>query len=126
MELYDKLVEEGRKYLGEEASSNSSHQIAESEADVKVEDVQQTSVDEEENIEEDSDLEFMLNLQGAFEAEDWARYSELIKEIKSDDAVIKQAGMACQMINSDLTTDIEKEEAIKYIKDNHSKILELF
>ena len=127
MELYDKLVEEGRKYLGE--GIGNSDKIENDEEKVGNQeriDNNEDTVDEEENTsQDDSDLEFMLSLQEAFENEDWAMYSVLVQEIKSDNAVIKQVKMACQMITSDLTTDMEKEEAIHYIKDNHSKVMEM-
>ena len=110
MELYDKLVEEGWRYLSLK-SENNTHQLTES------------AVVEEEEIykDKDDDMEFMINLQKSFENEDWAKYSELVQEIQAD---IKQARMACQVITSELTTDSEKSVAIKYIKEHHYNIME--
>ena len=66
---------------------------------------------------------YALDLQEAFENEDWVMYSIMLQEIKSDSAVFKQLDMACKMINADFTTDQEKAEAIKYIKEHHADII---
>ena len=79
--------------------------------------------------EEDSDLELLLALQNAFESEDWSKYADVIQGIIGSGSnasnVFKQINMACKMVTSELTSDMEKEEAIKYIKENHSKVLEM-
>ncbi|MBR2179646.1 MAG: response regulator [Selenomonadaceae bacterium] len=119
MDLYDKLVEEGRRYLNLKVEDNI-QPTTESTEDI----IQQSSVDDEEQIKDDSDLEFMINLQEAFESEDWAKYSSLLQGITQDFDELKQIKMLCQMITSDLTTDEEKSEAIKYIKEHHNDIIE--
>ena len=146
MELYDKLVEEGRQYLDSKAQSTSespspsesqteTESITEWETEQPAETVDQSAAGEEEETEqetfsEDLGLDFMLNLHGAFEKEDWATYSSLIQNIEGSTNesiinVLKQVKMACQMITSDLTTDEEKAEAIKYIKEHHADIMEV-
>ena len=132
MELYDKLVEEGRRYLGLPAGE--SIQQSANIAQQPVNTVQQTAPAvsaEEQTDEEDNGLEFMLSLQDAFENEDWVKYSKLILDTNNNGEgenanIFKQVNMACRMIISDLTSDSEKAEAIKYIKDNHATILEMF
>ena len=111
MELYDNLVEEGWRYLNLKSGDNNK-QLTETKIVEK----------EETNRNNDDDLTFMLNLQGAFENGDWVKYSELVQDIRAD---IKQARMACQIIVSELTTDAEKAEAIKYIKRHHNDIMEV-
>ncbi len=146
MELYDKLVEEGRQYLDSKSQSTSespspsesqteTESITEWETEQPAETVDQSAAGEEEETEqetfsEDLGLDFMLNLHGAFEKEDWATYSSLIQNIEGSTNesiinVLKQVKMACQMITSDLTTDEEKAEAIKYIKEHHADIMEV-
>ena len=127
MELYDKLVEEGRNYLNDGSNTMPAASVDSTDVNVKAE-----TVNEEPSAEEgddDSDLEIMLGLQDAFENEDWIKYTEMIERIKEDsdnDAAgkFKQLHMACKMVTSDLTSDDEKAEAIQYIKDNHAKVLE--
>ncbi len=109
MEIYDKLVEEGKSYLKE--------------------DIEETQVNNEQSLttdeyDEQQDSDVIKNLQEAFENEDWVMYSILIQEIKGNEALVKQIDMACKMINADFTTDKEKQEAIKFIKENHSKLIE--
>ena len=117
MELYDKLVEEGRQYLGGDAA------LEPAAVEVKAEPIPSEPADEDDD---DSDLELLLDLQNAFESEDWAKYAEAIQGISdTDNATFKQVNMACKMVTSDLTSDEEKAEAVKYIKDNHSKIMEM-
>ena len=122
MELYDKLVEEGRKYLNLQVEYNI--QTSTQSAEDIVQPSTELTVDEEEQTEGDSDLEFMINLQEAFENEDWAKYSSLLQGITQNFDELKQIKMLCQMITSDLTTDEEKSEAIKYIKEHHNNIIE--
>ena len=103
MELYDKLAEEGRKYL---------NLGAEKEPKAVQEEIKtKTAAKSDDNINAD--------LQEAFENEDWVLYSVLIDHI---DGVDKNLKMVCQIITSDFTNDQEKAEAIQYIKDNHAKI----
>ena len=115
MELYDKLVEEGRDYLNEELGIRNE--------ELENKEIDQTKEEPSENI--DSNSEYIENLQEAFENEDWVMYSIMLQEIKSDSPVLKQLDMACKMINADFTTDQEKEESIKYIKENHAGLMEL-
>ena len=110
MELYDKLVDEGRDYLNAELRM----QNAELESD-------KASLDSElriPNSELDASDE-LSDLQEAFDNEDWLMYSILVDQL---DNVDKNFKMACQMITSEFTNDQEKQEAIQYIKDNHYKI----
>ena len=121
MGLYDKLVEEGRQYLGGGA--------APAPAAVEVQPEPASAEPAAEEDDDDSDLELLLGLQNAFETEDWTTYAELIQSIISDsdaDSVnaLKQINLACKMVTSDLTSEDEKAEAIKYLKDNHSTVME--
>ena len=100
MELYDKLVEEGKNYINGESGMQNAESINEEISD------NQTDISE---------------LQEAFDNEDWIMYSILLQDIKSDSAVYKQLDMACKMINADFTTDEEKQEAINYIKEHHAE-----
>lgn len=153
MELYDKLVEEGRQYLdsksqstseSETTSTSTSESQEESMTELETEQPeeigdQSAAGEEEENeqetisedtFSEDLGLDFMLALHGAFEKEDWTAYSSLIHKVEggSDENIInvlKQVKMACQMITSDLTTDAEKAEAVNYIKEHHADIIEV-
>ena len=123
MELYDKLVEEGRKYLGAESTETIDDKVNDLSNEVK------ESTDEQFDS-NDTDLGFMLQLQEAFDNEEWLMYSILLQEIKADTdentaKILKQVKMACQMVTSDLTSDMEKEEAIKYIKEHHSDVMEM-
>ena len=112
MELYDKLVEEGKDYLNEELG-------------MRNEELKNNRVEKNlENSTPKMDSEHFKDLQEAFNEEDWIMYSILLQEIKSDNPVFKQIDMACKMINADFTTDQEKQEAINYIKENHSKLFE--
>ena len=122
MESYDKLVEEGRRYLNEGKNDEIQNSL-----DVQAE----TSANDDDNDEDDdSDLELMLGFQNAFEDEDWSKYAELLKEINNDideevAKIIKQLEIECKKIISDTISDDERESAINYIKENHSKVLEM-
>ena len=107
MELYDKLVDDGRNYLNLE--------VAEGAANVVKEEKLKKST--EVNAADD---DINSALQEAFDSEDWVMYSILIDQISGVDKKLK---MACQMINADFTNDQEKAEAVQYIKDNHSKLI---
>ena len=130
MELYDKLVEEGRQYLNGEVSDVSTSTETKSEFEYNSECEAESESGTEQELEEEADtqaaldLDFMLNIQEAFDDEDWAKYSELLQGITIDNNAIKQIKMLCQMITSDLTTDTEKEEAINYIKEHHADVME--
>ena len=136
MELYDKLVDEGRDYLNAEfvirnSELNSSEVPYNLESGLQNEELEgefEERTVEENQVQDDYDLDFMLNLQEAFDNEDWLMYSILVQEIKTNESnsgLLKQIDMACKMINADFTTDEEKEEAIKYIKEHHSEIMEI-
>ena len=68
-----------------------------------------------------SDENINSELQRAFDSEDWIMYSILIDQMENVDKNLK---IACQMATSEITSDQEKNEAIKYIKANHSKLIE--
>ena len=107
MKLYDKLVEEGRCYLGEQSGivpETLSESLSESSA---------------ESVNDDSSLDNMINLQKAFDDEDWITYANIVEGLEDVDKNIK---MACKMVVSDFTNDQEKQEAINYIKENHSNV----
>ena len=117
MESYDKLVEEGKRYLNESKNAESSNTL----------DVQEETVEDDDD---DSDLELMLGFQEAFENEDWTKYAELLQEINNDidenvANIIKQLDVECKKIMFNTTSDDEKESAINFIKENHSKVLEM-
>ena len=109
MNLYDKLVDEGRKYLNLEVP-------AETESVIKEELETKTEV----NTADDDMNSELQELQEAFDNEDWLMYAILIDHI---DGIDKNLKMVCQMITSDFTNDQEKAEAIQYIKDNHAKLI---
>ena len=121
IELYDKLVEEGRDYLNGESGSNKSESEIQNE---KIENDSTSTVEENNN---DDDLTFMLELQDAFEKEDWSKYAALIQGIKNSDnfSLLKQIDISCKMINSEFTTDKEKEDAVNFVKSHHAEIIEL-
>ena len=133
MRLYDNLVEEGRLYLNSElgmmnAGSTNTESIELKEPTNEQHQDEAAEASTEQST--DFDLEFMLQLQEAFENEDWVMYSILVQEIKAnsnDEAanILKQINMACQMITSDLTSDAEKEEAVNYIKAHHAEVMEI-
>ena len=103
MELYNKLVAEGRKYL---------NMAAEEESEIKpTEQATETN---------GSDEGLNSALQEAYEAEDWVMYAVLIDQMGVDDKKLK---MACQIITSDFANEQEKNEAKQYLKNNHSKLL---
>ena len=94
MELYDKLVEEGKNYLNLGVAKKS------------------------EMSQEDS---MHAKLQEAFDNRDWLMYSVLVDQIGDVDEKLK---MVCQIITSNFTTEQEKTEAIQYIKNNHAKFMQ--
>ena len=100
MDLYDKLVDECRDYIKEPEITQE-----------KV--INKTKVDT-------NDEDINVELQAAFDNEDWIMYSILVDQIS--DIVDKKFKMACHVINSDFTTEQEKTDAIRYIKENHSKL----
>ena len=117
LELYDKLVEEGRRYLNEGKNDEIQNSL-----DVQAENSS--------NDDDDSDLELMLGFQEAFENEDWTKYAELLQEINNDideevSNIIKQLDIECKKIISDTISDDERDAAINFIKKNHSKVLEM-
>ena len=116
MELYDKLVEEGRDYLNAELRMQN--------VELGDKEINQSNQPTKKEENEKIDSDYLKDLQEAFDEENWVMYSILLQEIKSDNAVFKQIDMACKMINADFTTDQEKQEAINYIKENHSKLFE--
>ena len=110
MELYDRLVDEGRVYLNSEFGIRN----AELESD-------QPSLDSELDTHSELDVsDEFSDLQEAFDNEDWLMYSILLDQL---DNVDKNLKMACQMITSDFTNDQEKADAIKYIKEHHANIM---
>ena len=92
MKLYDELVDECKKYLGLNAEGSGL-----------------------------SDENINLELQKAFDNENWILYSILIDQMENVDKNLK---IACQMATSEITSVQEKNDAIKYIKANHSKLIE--
>ena len=119
MELYDKLVDEGSRYLnaGKNLESTTTSNVNE-------------EIFEDDDGDDDSDLELMLGFQDAFENEDWNKYAELLQEVNKgvgEDvvAIVKQLEIECEKIMSDSTSDSEKESAINFVKENHSKLLEM-
>ena len=86
MKIYDELVDECKKYLGLNAEGSGL-----------------------------SDENINLELQKAFDNENWILYSILIDQMENVDKNLK---IACQMATSEITS------AIKYIKANHSKLIE--
>ncbi|MBR1729821.1 MAG: response regulator [Selenomonadaceae bacterium] len=106
MQLYDKVVDEGRKYLGLKAEGLGLKNEPE---EIKT----AAEIDK-------SDKNLNADLQEAFDNEDWLMYSILIDQISGVDKNVK---MACQMITSEFTNDQEKSEAIEYIKNNHAKLI---
>ena len=117
LELYDKLIEEGRRYLNEGKNDEIQNSL-----DVQAENSS--------NDDDDSDLELMLGFQEAFENEDWTKYAELLQEINNDidedvAKIVKQLDIECKKIISDTISDDERDAAINFIKKNHSKVLEM-
>ena len=71
----------------------------------------------------------MINLQEAFDNEDWIMYSILAQEVRAEGnedilTALRQIDMACKMVTADFTTDNEKQQAIEYLKKNHTKIMD--
>ena len=135
MDLYDKLVEEGRQYL-KETSSEEPVQPAEIDNIYSTPPIElpqyESSVTEspaEQSEDFGADIEFMINLQEAFDNEDWIMYSILAQEVRAEGnedilTALRQIDMACKMVTADFTTDNEKQQAIEYLKKNHTKIMD--
>ena len=100
MELYDNLVEEGLEYLSDDS--------------------QPISNEPNQEQQEEKAQGIKIDLQEAFENEDWTMYSILVDQLSNVDKNVK---MACQILVSDFVDDNEKQEVIQFIKDNHSKLM---
>ena len=106
MELYDKLIEEGKEYLGLSAESLGKSDLS--------------------PVDVSTNTTLALRptpsaLNKAFESEDWKTYAELIQADDTDE--FKNLKMPAKMNTSEYTNDQEKAEAIEYIKANHKKIV---
>ena len=72
----------------------------------------------------------MLDFQEAFANEDWIKYAELLQQVNdgvSEDvsALVKQLELDCKKISFDSASENEKTAAISFVKENHSKVLEM-
>lgn len=79
--------------------------------------------------------EKQAQIQQAFEAEDWKKYTVYVHALKSTSLSIggektselaKQLELAGKLITAQTSTDLEKYQSIEFIKENHSKVLLLY